>query len=134
MTDQQLREALRALPPASPAPHFTTRVLARTYETSAHTHRRRLPAWAGAAAAALLLALGLGAAERHAAREQRRADLRRETEALRRELADLRQQAQRTETPLYLGGNDQVDVVLDVGAMPIAAALPAHAAGIARER
>lgn len=131
--DPRLRAALRALPAATARPGFAARVLRRIDEIEtvsrvaapAGTHRRALrPAWASALAAALLLVAGAGGVvvTRHVAREQRRADLRRESEELRRELSALREEAHRAQPALYLGGSEQVDVVLDLDAMPVAAA------------
>jgi hypothetical protein len=131
--DPRLRAALRALPGAPPRPGFVDRVVARAGAAATDRavparpeYRFLRPAWASAVAATLVLVLGAGgvAVSRHVAREQRRADLRRESEALRRELSALRAEASREEPALYLGGSEQVDVVLDLDALPVAAAAP----------
>ncbi|HET9766709.1 MAG TPA: hypothetical protein VFS60_07670, partial [Thermoanaerobaculia bacterium] len=54
--------------------------------------------------------------------EQRRVALRAESAALARELAALHEEVAKPAPVLYLGGNEQVDVVLDLSSLPIAAA------------
>jgi hypothetical protein len=121
--DDGLRAALRELPAAAPGPAFTARVLARL-ERRQRTRRRALPAWVPAAAAVAALVVGLwgAAAGRQAWQEgRRRAALRAESAALKRELAALQEEVSKPAPVLYLGGNEQVDVVLDLSSLPIAA-------------
>ena len=132
MSDDRLRDALRELPAVDPGPAFTARVLARVAAAPAPAARRRLPVWAAALAAVVLL-LGVVWGGRVALREQRTADLRSETEDLARELEALRQAAQRPAPVLYLGGNEEVDVVLDLSTLPLAAAVPAPLTGDSSE-
>ncbi|HXT21544.1 MAG TPA: hypothetical protein VN811_01650 [Thermoanaerobaculia bacterium] len=124
-----LREALRSLPAAAPGLAFTTRVLARL-DRPARPRRRPIPAWVTAAATMAVLVAGLWgvAAGRQAWQEQRRrAAMRAESAALARELAALHEELAEPAPVLYLGGNEQVDVVLDLSALPIAAAAPGAA-------
>ena len=121
-----LRETLRGLPAATPSPAFTARVLARL-DRPPRPRRRPIPAWVTAAATMAVLVAGLWgvAVGRQAWQEQRRREaLRAESAALARELAALHKELAEPAPVLYLGGNEQVDVVLDVSALPIAAAAP----------
>jgi hypothetical protein len=59
--------------------------------------------------------------------ERRRAALRAESAALASELAALHQELAEPAPVLYLGGNEQVDVVLDLSSLPIAATAPGAA-------
>jgi hypothetical protein len=85
----------------------------------------------GAAAAVLLVGATLGG--RAALRQQRAAALRSETAEIARELETLRQQAQRPAPVLYVGGNEEVDLVLDLSTLPLAAAVPAPLTEASRE-
>ena len=121
-----LREALRGLPAATPSTAFTTRVLARL-DRPPRPRRRPIPAWVTAAATMAVLVASLWgvAVGRQAWQQQRRREaLRAESAALARELAALHEEVAEPAPVLYLGGNEQVDVVLDVSALPIAAAAP----------
>lgn len=121
-----LREALRSLPRARPADDFTDRVVAGI----AGDHAGRRPPltlrWAAAAAlaiagvvAALTLPPLAGSGDPAAARERRarvealeaeRLRLAAELDEIRRLAADLREPA----PVLYLGGDERVDLVLDL--------------------
>jgi hypothetical protein len=119
----EIRAALRSLPAAVPSATFTMRVLARL-DRPRRPRRRPLPAWVAAALTVAVLVGGLWgvAAGREAwQRQQRRAALRAESEALARELAALHAEAkkQKPAPVLYLGGNEQVDVVLDLSKLPL---------------
>jgi hypothetical protein len=129
--DQRLRDALRALPAEPADPAFTARVLARLASaTPAPPRRGRTRRWATAAVVVVALAgLGWGLTE-HTLRRQRSAMLRAETAALARELAALREEAAAPPPMIYLGGNEEVDLVLDLAALPMAAMpAPLSAAG-----
>jgi hypothetical protein len=132
MSDDRLRDALRGLPAPGPGPAFTARVMARLAAAPARAPRR-VPAWA-AAAAAVVLAAGLLLGGRAVVREQRNAALRSETEELARELEALRQAAERPAPVLYLGGTEEVDLVLDLSTLPLAAAVPAGLTDDTREQ
>jgi len=129
--DDGLRETLRGLPVATPGPAFTARVLARL-DRPPRARRAHVPAWVTAAATMAVLAGGLWGvtAGRQAwQQERRRAALRAESAALARELAALHEEVAKPAPVLYLGGNEQVDVVLDLSSLPIAAAAPGAGAG-----
>ena len=137
--DADLRAALRGLPAATPGPMFTARVLARLDRSERPTRlrRRSIPAWLTAAATMAVIVGGVwGAAVGRQAwqQEKRRAALRAESAALARELAELHEQVAAPAPVLYLGGNEQVDVVLDVSSLPIAAAAPRAGAGLGSAR
>ena len=130
----ELRRALRGVPADEPGPHFTTAVLARLGRGTAPPRRRLapLPAWAVAAAALVALTAGWGVVNQRAAAERRRAELRHETAAIAAELAALRDEAARTAPVLYLGGTEEVDVVLDLSTLPLAAAVRGGGTGADR--
>lgn len=120
-TDERVGAALRSLPTALPSPAFTARVLSRL-DRPRRPRRRPLPAWVAAALTVAVLVGGLwGAAAGRDAwqRQRRRAALRAESAALARELAALHQEATKPAPVLYLGGNEQVDVVLDLSKLPL---------------
>ena len=131
--EERLRHALRALPADAPGPAFTARVLSRLAAAPALAPRRRVPGWAAAAAAVVLLVAVLWGG-RALLRVQRTAALRSETEELARELEALRQAAERPAPVLYLGGNEEVDLVLDLSTLPLAAAVPAPLTDSTEER
>ncbi len=139
MTRDPLREALRSLPRERAGANFTPRLMARLAE------ERRLPAlwslrgrlswrstWQTAAAAVVLaglLAAGGVALSRlaggseaggaiPAAPASRRARIERfeaERAHLAAELQELKRMADTEDPVIYLGGDDRVDLVLDVG-------------------
>jgi hypothetical protein len=117
-----LRRTLRALPADEPGPRFTAEVLARLDEAAApQSHARPLRRWAAVAAGLTLIAGAWGV---HAGREVRRkAELRRESAALAADLAALRAQAAQPAPLLYLGGTEEVDLVLDLSSLPLTAAV-----------
>lgn len=126
--DRHLRDALRALPRARPSGDFTDRVLARAAPGSERA--RALPAtlrWAVAATLAGTALAGVlafpGAPPRAVERATRGPDSARiealETERLRlaAELDEIRRLAASLREPapmLYLGGDEEVDLVLDL--------------------
>jgi len=125
-THDTLREALRSLPRARAADGFTERVLTHA-EAARQAHRPRLAAtrWAVAAAVggfalAGALAVPTFRAERTQNRERQariqaieaeRRQLAAELEEIRR----LAETAQGASPVLYLGGDEDVDLVLDLG-------------------
>ena len=136
MNDDRLREALRSLPRHRPRPGFARRVLRAAREDARRPGPRR-GAWAtaalttaaaAAAAAVLLGVLGLlpdagggatapGSAREAVAIEELRAERARlatELEELKRLAGDLRSAP---EPALYLGGDERVDLVLDLGGL-----------------
>lgn len=137
--DANLRAALRGLPAPTPGPMFTARVLARLDRSLRPTppRRRSIPAWLTAAATMAVIVGGVwGVAVGRQAwqQEKRRAALRAESAAIARELAELHEQVAAPAPVVYLGGNEQVDVVLDVSSLPIAAAAPGAGAGLGTSR
>ena len=133
MTRDPLREALRELPRESAGADFTPRLMARLAAESrspAPGLFQWRPAWRAVAAAATLAGLlaaggvtlsrlgphpdaGSEAARR--ARLERLERLQAERARLAAELQDLKQMADTTDPVIYLGGDDRVDLVLDVG-------------------
>ncbi len=137
MNRDPLREALRSLPKERARADFTPRLLARL-ETDRRRDRDlpaiRRPTWRAVAAATALagaMAIGGVAISRFAARpdaaahtavapqpEARRARLERleaERARLSAELQELKRMADTADPVIYLGGDDRVDLVLDVG-------------------
>lgn len=125
-----LGEALRALPRHRPGDGFTGRLLDRLGEAAPAGTGRGIPATLRLAAAALLLGVGLlgvlaaggvlpGVGPAPAPGEARRAALEAERARLAAELAELRRlttELERDSAPvLYLGGDEEVDLVLDLG-------------------
>ena len=113
---RRLDEVLAALPRERASDDFTEGVLARVAE--ARRPARRAPILA--LAASLLLAVGLFGAHSWQERREARAAAERvaamEVEALliQAELDALREQARQAYPVVYLGGDDDVDVVLDL--------------------
>lgn len=133
-SDKELREVLRALPREKAGAELKASVLRRVAAAAGAgsgarvlrfrpEERRPFPVWSGwVMAAAALLLLGLGVREWQHRREafeamQRIAELRGQYQELSRELAELRHEAAaRSERPVvFLGGNEKVDLVLDLG-------------------
>jgi hypothetical protein len=119
MTRDPLREALRSLPRERAGADFTSR--------GPGLFRGR-PAWRAVAAAATLAGLLAAAggvtlsrfgrppdAAPPAGRRARLERLQAERARLAAELQDLKQMADTTDPVIYLGGDDRVDLVLDVG-------------------
>ena len=114
MEDHRLGDLLRELPRESARPGFTTRVLQRL---DAPERRRSMPrlALAGAMAATLAVTAGVLVDARRDALEAVRvqrtlAEIRAEHGRLEREVRELSQPP-----VVYLGGNENVDLVLDLG-------------------
>ncbi|HVS02062.1 MAG TPA: hypothetical protein VMT16_04765 [Thermoanaerobaculia bacterium] len=116
MRRDPLREALRSLPAGEPGPTFTAEVLGRLDGAArpAPGPYRRLAA-AAAVALPLLAASAFGIDEwRQARREARLAALRAESGELARELEELRRSVEQPAGALYLGGTEDVDLVLNL--------------------
>jgi hypothetical protein len=117
MEDQRLGEILRELPRAAARPGFTARVLHRL-EAPPQRRPSSRPAWAGALvlATALILAAGVLVDARRGAAEAARA--RQALQEIRAEHGRLEREVQALSAPppvMYLGGNENVDLVLDLG-------------------
>lgn len=136
MTRDPLREALRSLPRERAGADFTPRLMARLAEEERRTPAPRShwlgPRWRTAAAAAalavLLAAVGLAlfhlagapapgdaSAAAPASRRARIEQFEAERARLAAELQELKRMADTEDPVIYLGGDDRVDLVLDVG-------------------
>lgn len=130
LTDEALQQLLQGLPREQASQDFKAGVLARIEsDRQPEPSRllefrpagRRLPVWSGVlVAAAALLLCGLGLREWQHQREieesmRRIAELRGQYQELASELASLRQEAASSRPVVYMGGNRQVDLVLDLG-------------------
>lgn len=116
--DERVDRELRALPRVEPSAQFTERVLARLQAARRpRTWTVRLLPLAGVAAAVLAIpaARCLYAPAEAELRARRYEELRRESIRLAAEIEQLRQLARARRPVIYLGGTDQVDLVLDVG-------------------
>jgi anti-sigma factor RsiW len=125
MEDDRLGDLLRELPREQARPGFTARTLARLDTRESNTHvspwSRLAPAAALAAVVALALSAGVLMSWRHESRtsleaEQTRAalrEIRAEHGRLARELRDISEPP--SPTVVYLGGDEDVDLVLDLG-------------------
>ncbi len=118
MNDERLREELAALSREQASPGFTGRVMSRLAE---QRQRRPFvamprPAWAAGLALVAVLVGGLWLAEgeRRQRRAQQLAHLKAEQQRLAYELAELRELAHPAAPVVYLGGDEQTDLVLDL--------------------
>lgn len=127
MNDDRLKSLLKSLPRQEASPGFTRRVLERLDGGGARgaagvagwSSLRWAMAGAFAVVAAFVAGWAIFVAQPTVApngnAETRRADLRAEHEELMRELESLRREASTTSPMVYLGGTDQLDVVIDLG-------------------
>jgi hypothetical protein len=131
-TPDPLDELLQGLPRVQASEGFTDRVLTGIVERPRRRTGSGVVGWS-IAAALLLVALVVGGLEvehQHAAAERatRAAKLRSEHQSLQLELVRLRDLAEEDRPMMYLGGTDQVDLVLDLTSMerpvPLPPALP----------
>ncbi len=138
-SDAKLQEVLRALPRERAGADLRDSVMRRVTARSGEEggakvlrfrpeDKRRFRAWPGwVMAAAALLVFGLGIREWQHRREafdsmQRIAELRGQFQELSRELDALRQEAAKGQQKVvFLGGNENVDLVLDLGRLAAAA-------------
>jgi hypothetical protein len=114
MEDHRLGDLLRELPREQARPGFTARILHRL---DAPKRQRSIPRLALATALTLVLAITVGVlvdarrdALANARAERTLAEIRAEHARLAREVQDLSQPP-----VVYLGGNEDVDLVLDLG-------------------
>jgi hypothetical protein len=131
MSDPELRQVLRSLPREAASEGFTEEVLARAARLPVPgaaagepgrvvSFPRRLPGWPGwLMAAAALLIFGLGMREWQHRRDveesmRRIAELRGQYQELASELESLRREAASARPVVYVGGTEQVDLVVDL--------------------
>jgi len=126
-SDDQMRKALSALPRKQASERFTTDVLAALEERS--TGHRGPPVttrWiaAGAVVGFFALAVGMAYQRQQAAEEayrQQVLELRHEYQRLLEEVGTVREAAAEPPARLYLGGDDQLDLILDLSQPEIVA-------------
>lgn len=120
-TPDPLDELLQDLPRVQVSDEFTGRVLAGLEGRPKRATGPGAVGWA-VAAALLLIALLVGGRQieqQHAAGERanRAAELRSEHQRLRQDVARLRSLAEEERPVIYLGGTDQIDLVLDLASV-----------------
>ena len=118
MEDHRLGDLLRKLPREQAHPGFTARVLERL-DAPERASRPRRPfrlALAGATAAAILAAVSTGVVMDRQA-QSRKDEARRILQEIRAEHGRLEQEIHELSQPpvVYIGGNEDVDLVLDLG-------------------
>lgn len=131
-TPDPLDELLQDLPRIQVSDGFTGRVLAGLAGRPRRATKSGAVGWA-VVAALLLVGLLIGGRQieqQHAAgaRATRAAELLSEHESLQQDLARLRSLAEEERPVMYLGGTDQIDLVLDLTSVerpvPLAPAMP----------
>ncbi len=129
-------EALSSLPAAQASEHFTERVLEALEE---RRNRRRAPVtWVPAVAASVILAalfvagLTNGLGRTGTDQKEHTQQLRAEHRLLREELTELNRLLQTDSSVVYLGGDEQVDLVLDLGSFAQPVPLVAGPTGTAQ--
>ena len=124
MSDERIDRELRALPREKASADFTRRVL----DNLPRTEKRRVPAWgyrlAAAATVIILLVIPMSLKRWSLSVDTGNEAVLAEIEAVRsekarieQELRELREQAAEESPVVYLGGNEDVNLVLDVGAL-----------------
>ena len=119
MEDHRLGDLLRELPRERARPGFTARVLERL-DSPERISRPRRPfrlALAGATAAAILTASSAGVLMDRRAESIEAAEAQRMLQEIRAEHGRLEQEIHELSQPpvVYIGGNEDVDLVLDLG-------------------
>lgn len=127
MEDHSVGRLLRELPRETARTGFTPRVLARLAEENDPAAARPRDAWrprlAFAAAAVLALVVSAGLLRFEQSREAARtAEARRALQEIRAEHDRLEREVRALSEPqvIYLGGNEQIDLVLDLDKVPAA--------------
>ncbi len=114
LTDGDIDRLLRQLPRSRASTGFAPRVLAAA--RPGHAPRRPAVAWIAAAAVAVALALAVWLRPPPAAPPADRQQLLAEQQELMRELEQLKAALRQPTGPVvYLGGDERVDLVLDLG-------------------
>ncbi len=130
MEDQQLGRLLRELPEERARPGFTARVLTRLDEPEPKPSRQPIAWWprlalAGVPAALLVVGISIGflsnrqealSPDRAAEARQILDELRAEQERLEQDFQVLRGSEQ--EGVVYVGGNEEIDLVVDMSNVP----------------
>lgn len=127
MRDQALEELLRSLPRGETGPEFFPEVKRRIENRRQRRRRHRL---LGSIAALLLLGatvVGVREQRERSATTRRIEEIRAERARIEAELQDLRSTVDRAPGILYLGGTEEVDVVLDLRRLDAASARPVRA-------
>ena len=119
MNEEQIDELLRSSPREMASDGFTNRVVASLDVCGADDSRRRRRVWSLSAAVVVLVlaCLSIGLWNHEASRDQMRAQLavlQKEARELREGLQILKQQQLHSRPVIYLGGNGDVDFVLDM--------------------
>jgi len=119
MEDHRLGDLLRDLPREQARPGFTARVL-ESLDSPKQARRPRRTfrlALAGAAAAAVLTAVSFGVLMERRAESIEAAQARQALQEIRAEHGRLEQELEELSQPpvVYIGGNEDVDLVLDLG-------------------
>ncbi|HEV2856671.1 MAG TPA: hypothetical protein VHC97_28040 [Thermoanaerobaculia bacterium] len=119
MEDHRLGDLLRELPREQARPGFTARVL-EALDSPGRARRPRRTfrlALAGAAAAAVLTAVSFGILMDRRAESIEAAQARQALQEIRAEHGRLEQEVHELSQPpvVYIGGNEDVDLVLDLG-------------------
>ena len=122
MEDHRLGDLLRELPREQARPGFTARVLERLDAPARRPQRPFRLALAGATAMAAILAavvtvIGTGVLMDRRAESIQAAEAQRMLQEIRAEHGRLEQEIQELSQPpvVYIGGNEDVDLVLDLG-------------------
>lgn len=119
-SDGRLEEALASLPRETVSEQFTTAVLAAIEDRSTTPRSTSVSVgWTAIAAFTVLIAglVGLAYQRQQAAEERYREqvlELRLEYQHLLAEVANVRHEATEPPTHLYLGGDDRLDLILDL--------------------
>ena len=130
MNDDRISAALESLPREEAGTDFTAGVLRRLEERPRRLFTAR---WAMAAAAAAIVVLALGFGWREWRHQQQRRQavaqlemLLAEKQELEAELRSLRRLSSRARPVVYLGGNENVDLVLDLARLRSRGGWPAN--------
>jgi hypothetical protein len=117
MEDHRLGDLLRELPRERARPGFTARLLQRLNRLEAPERRRALPRLALAGALATVLAVTAGVLVDARQDALRAAQARQALQEIRAEHGRLEREVRELSRPsvMYLGGNENVDLVLDLG-------------------
>lgn len=117
MEDHRLGDLLRELPREQARPGFTARVLERLDSTERAPRRPFRLALAGATAMAILTTISAGVLMDRRAESIQAAEAQRMLQEIRAEHGRLEQEIHELSQPpvVYIGGNEDVDLVLDLG-------------------